>query len=306
MSTLNGERFIEQQLESLLNQTYPSQIIIRDDGSCDNTVKIINKFAEHHANIFIYQDDFNHKGLRESYLSLLNYAMTLSFDYICYADQDDVWLHDKTEKLLALMIAEESKDQPTLIFSDVKVVNENLNVIHPSLSMLQKLNNHETIKLKKLLFYCPALGCTIMLNKALSNLISESAQYGKSMNHDKWALVLSALCGKTVYLPEQTLLYRQHSSNTVGAMLGIKRKILTFKNIYFLKTRYRTALIQAHDIAALPFLTKKDKQIVKKFILLFNGNYLQRFFCYMNFMLTPPSWKRKAGLALSLFLGYKD
>lgn len=306
MSTFNGERFVEQQIKSLLNQTFPSQIIIRDDGSYDNTVNIIKKFADQHSNIFIYQDDLKHKGLRESYLSLLNYAITLSPDYICYADQDDLWFPDKTEKLLILMVAKETKDQPTLVFSDVKVVNENLNVIHPSLSELQNLNNHDPITLKKLLFYCPALGCTIMLNKALSNLISQYAQYGKSINHDKWALVLSAIRGKIVYLPESTLLYRQHSSNTVGAMLGIKRKVFTLKNINFLKVRYRTALIQANDIVELPFLTKKDKQIIKKFIYLWNGNFLQRILSYMNFISTPPNWKRKAGLTLSLFLKYKD
>lgn len=303
MSTYNGERFIEQQLESLLNQTYPSDIIIRDDGSSDNTLAILQNYAERHSCIHIYKDKLEHKGLRESYFILLNEAMHYSPEFICYADQDDIWLHDKTEKLLNKLLTIKTK-QPALVFSDVEVVDQDLNPLHSSLSELQQLDNHVNITLKKLLFYCPALGCTIMLNKPLFKLINSMPDYGRSLNHDKWALILACITGKIVYLPESTVKYRQHSANTVGAMLGIKRKTWTFKNFNFLKTRYQTAIIQAEDIKKIPFLSIKEQELLTKFTKFFTGKYFYRFRYYFNFMTTPPNWKRKFGLVSSLFFTF--
>ncbi len=303
MSTYNGERFIKQQLESLLNQTYPSDIIIRDDGSSDNTVDILHDYAKHHSCIYLYKDKLGHKGLRESYFILLKEAMHYSPEFICYADQDDVWLHDKTEKLIHKLLITETK-KPALVFSDVEVVDEALNLIHPSLSELQQLNNNSDITLKKLLFYCPALGCTIMLNKPLFELINSMPGYGQSLNHDKWALVLACIAGKIIYLPESTVKYRQHSANTVGAMLGIKRKTWSFKNINFLKLRYQTALYQAQDISKIPFLSSKEKRLLAQFTKLFAGKYIHRLRYYFNFISTPPNWKRKFGLASSLLFKF--
>lgn len=303
MSTYNGERFIKQQMESLLNQTYPSEIIIRDDGSKDKTVTILDDYAKLHSCIHLYKDKLEHKGLRESYLILLKEAMHYSPDFICYADQDDVWLHDKTEKLLRKILLYETK-KPALVFSDVEVVDETLNLIHPSLSELQQLDNDSEITLKKLLFYCPALGCTIMLNKPLFELINSMSNYGKSLNHDKWALILASITGKIVYLPEATVKYRQHSANTVGAMLGIKRKTWSFKNINFLKKRYQTALDQAEDISKILFLSSEEKELLKKFKKFFIGKYVHRLKYYFNFIFTPPNWKRKFGLASSLLFKF--
>lgn len=303
MSTYNGERFIKQQLESLLHQTYPSDIIIRDDGSSDNTLTILHDYAERYSCIHLYKDKLEHKGLRDSYFILLKEAMHYSPEFICYADQDDIWFHDKTEKLLHKLLKTETK-QPALIFSDVEVVDEELNLIHPSLSELQKLDNDAEITLKKLLFYCPALGCTIMLNKPLFELINSMPDHGRSLNHDKWALILACITGKIVYLPDPTVKYRQHSKNTVGAMLGIKRKTWTFKNFNFVKMRYQTALDQAQDISKIPFLSIEEKQILGQFTKLFTGRYLHRFRYYLNFISTPPNWKRKCGLASSLLFTF--
>lgn len=303
MSTYNGERFIKQQMESLLNQTYPCEIIIRDDGSKDNTVNILNDYAKRHSCVHLYNDKPEHKGLRESYFILLKEAIHYSPEFICYADQDDIWFHDKTEKLLHKLLITETK-QPALVFSDVEVVDETLNVIHSSLSELQKLDNNSKITFKKLLFYCPALGCTIMLNKPLFELINNMPDYGKSLNHDKWALVLACITGKIVYLPEPTVKYRQHSANTVGAMLGIKRKTWSFQNISFLKLRYQTALDQAQDISNIPFLSIQEKKLLVQFKKIFIGKYLHRLIYSVSFISTPPHWKRKFGLFSSLFFKF--
>jgi hypothetical protein len=128
--------------------------------------------------------------------------------------------------------------------------------------------------------------------------------YGKSLNHDKWALILACITGKIIYLSEPTVKYRQHSTNTVGAMLGIKRKTWSLDNFNFLKQRYQTALNQAQDISKIPFLSNDGKKVLVQFKKLFTGKYFHRFKCYFNFIAAPPNWKRKCGLATSLFFKF--
>lgn len=299
LSTYNGERFIKQQLDSLLAQTYPAQILIRDDGSNDGTLAILGDYAKRHTSIYLFTDSKDHKGLRGSYFWLLTKAQAFFPDVICYADQDDVWLPDKTEKLFKQLLTIDHQ-KPALVFSDVTVVDENLNLIHPSLATLQKLDHDHKITLKKLLLYCPALGCTLMMNKPLVKLICDLPHHGHSLNPDKWALMLAYLSGSITYLPEPTVKYRQHSSNTVGAMLGIKRNIWNVKNIGFLKNRYQVALDQALEISHISFLSAKEKEVVVQFIKFFTGNYRQRLRYFFSFIGAPPSLKRKCGLLFSL------
>jgi hypothetical protein len=231
--------------------------------------------------------------------------MQLSAEFICYADQDDIWLCDKTQKLLNRLLLMTNLNQPALIFSDVEVVDQNLNLIHPSFSKLQQLNNHEKVSLKKLLFYCPALGCTMMLNKPLFKLIINLPDHGISLNHDKWALIIASISGKIFYLPESTVKYRQHSSNVVGAMLGINRKVFSLKNFTFLEIRYQTAYDQAQEIHKIPFLSQSQKKLLTRFNKFFTGTYIERFKYAFMFILTPPSWQRKFGLLLSLMFHFR-
>src|SRR5947207_12009062 len=102
MSTYNGAKFIAEQLDSLLTQSHPlNRILIRDDGSTDETPTILAKYRQNYPDtIEIIKDDSGNIGIKNSYFKMTTYALEKNPDYLLYADQDDVWLPHKVEKLL--------------------------------------------------------------------------------------------------------------------------------------------------------------------------------------------------------------
>jgi glycosyltransferase involved in cell wall biosynthesis len=305
MSTYNGDRFLRDQLDSILAQILPATtIIIRDDGSSDTTRTILQEYASRHSNIQLIQDDLGNIGIQRSYSKLLAKALSYNPDYLLYSDQDDFWLPEKIALLVEKIKPLDQPNKPALVFSDAKVVDENLQVIHPSLTALQKLDMPDADRLKALLFYCPALGCTMIFNKKLATLIATMPS--ENSIQDKWTLIFALVLGNIDYLPIATVLHRQHQRNATGALFGIKRKIISLNTISFLQQRYQTAVDQALELKrSIPDLPEKDKQTLDQFILLFTGNYFQRMANYWRFCITPPHWKRKMGLFFSLFFTYR-
>jgi len=304
MSTYNGGKYLTTQLDSILKQSLPSDLIlIRDDGSTDDTVHRLNEYKNKYEQIHILQDNLGNIGVQRSYALLLRHVFSLNVQYVMFADQDDVWLPEKTQKLMAAISRLDNK-KPALVFSDVQVVDSNLQLISPSLLHFQKLNPHHASSLKALLLYSPALGCSMLFNaQLLKFLLSLSEGFP---NPDKWALLVAAALGQVDYLAEPTLLYRQHSENVTGALKGIHRKVLSFQSIQFIKKRYQTAINEARILERhVPNLYEKDKIIIQQFTQLFTGNYWSRFVNYFRFSRVPPYWNRKVGLFLSLFFRYQ-
>lgn len=304
LSTYNGATYLSAQLDSILQQQTPCDaLIIRDDGSTDNTLSILKRYQQNYPQISLYVDNLGHIGLAKSYESLLKYALTLNSQFIMYADQDDVWLPHKTEVLLR-RIALLNNNQPALVFSDATLVDENLNVIASSFRHFQKFRSVQHSSLKALLLFSPALGCCMIFNQ---KLLLKITSYPASLfpYPDKLALMIAVCFGEAVYLPEQTVLYRQHQHNTSSALKGIHRPI-SLAGFSFLQTRYQAAVNEAQTIITIiPDLNEHDKTIIQHFILLFTGNYLVRILNYFKFWLLPPHRHRKTGLLLSLLLKFK-
>ena len=100
MSTYNGEKYLKEQIESLLAQTYGNiEIYIRDDGSKDNTIKIIKNYKEKYNNIVLKEG--KNIGFINSFFELLN--LCNDADYYAYCDQDDVWMNDKIERAVKFL-----------------------------------------------------------------------------------------------------------------------------------------------------------------------------------------------------------
>ena len=304
LSAYNGSQYIAAQLDSILSQTTPPHlIIIRDDGSSDSTKVVLAHYAMQYPCIRLVKDNLGNVGIQRSGSILLKAVLAENPDYILYADQDDVWLPTKIEKLLAAILVISHDNMPALVFSDAAVVDENLALLHPSLRDLQKLDMPQTHLLKALLLYCPALGCTMMFNRALLALMVDIPY--ANIIPDKWTLFFAAILGRVAFLPEVTILHRQHSNNVTGALHGIKRKTLTLKNVRFLRERYQTALDQACILrTSVPGLPEREKLIIDQFIALFVGRYPERMLHYCRFCLAPPHWKRKLGLFMSLLFRY--
>lgn len=216
MAVLNGEKYIAQQIESILQQTETEwKLIIQDDCSKDRTAEIVEKYANKFEGKIIFIERKTPSGsAKDNFFSMLQYA---GADYTMTCDQDDVWLPDKIEVTLKKMKAIEGKvgsDKPILVHTDLKVVDNNLNVLADSLFAFQKLDSTKD-KLNNLLVQNIVTGCTMMVNRALTDKIQSVPN--QAIMHDWWFALIASAFGYIGFVDKPTVLYRQHSGNEVGA-----------------------------------------------------------------------------------------
>lgn len=214
LATHDGERWLAEQVESIRHQTYPDwRLVIRDDASSDGTLELARRLAARDDRITVTARPTPSGSAARSFLELVAGSRGR---YVMLADQDDVWLADKIEVTLARMRELESGagDPPALVHTDLSVVDADLRMIEPSMVRSQMLDGAET-RLAALVTQNPVTGCTVMLNRALADLITPPFD-GVAM-HDWWLVVAAAAFGGVGYVDRPTVLYRQHGANAVGA-----------------------------------------------------------------------------------------
>ena len=236
LASYNGERYIIDQLESLINQTYQDfKVYISDDCSTDSTYSILEDYAKRHADkIVIARNKTNAGGAKYNFIQMM---FMHKDDYIMLCDQDDVWLPDKIEKTLFRMKDMEKvygKDAPLLVHTDLCVVDEELNVINPSCKEAMNADFDKT-RMNNLLIQNMIAGCTCMYNRALAEFIEDKSPEYMVM-HDWWLTLVAGAFGKIGHINNQTILYRQHGNNEIGAKdvrtLRYKiKKLLAYKEI---------------------------------------------------------------------------
>ena len=196
LSSYNGEKYIEEQIRSLINQTYKNwKLLIRDDGSSDTTLDIIKKLEKTDKRISLIKSNGN-LGSCQSFLELVAYTKKhFKPEYIMFCDQDDVWLKNKIKNAISLMKEKEKIEPeiPILIHTDLIVVDENLKIISKSLWKYQKTNPDKN-KFRLLLNVNVTAGCTMLLNKKLIDKIYNGPN--NSSFHDAWITLIAAAFGK--------------------------------------------------------------------------------------------------------------
>lgn len=215
MAAYNGEQYIREQLESMKGQTYRDwKLIIRDDGSTDRTVDIIQAFRqETEQEVVLYENKPSSGSAKENFFRLLKDA---DDSYIMFCDQDDIWKKDKILHTLQYMQQLETDASiPVLVHSDLTVIDENGTVKADSFFAYQNLS--KTMELSHLLVQNTVTGCTMMINRSLRNHMLEAISHEKIIMHDYWAALYAAVYGKIGLLSESTMYYRQHAHNSVGA-----------------------------------------------------------------------------------------
>jgi glycosyltransferase involved in cell wall biosynthesis len=265
MATYNGEQFLRQQLDSIFAQSNQDwQLLIRDDGSDDNTVHIIEDYAGRlPGKIRLVTDNGNRLGASLNFGKLLEYADT---EYIMFSDQDDVWLPNKIELTLNAMKAAEQvyPDKPILIHTDLKVIDSELNTIANSMWSYQKLFPEAGDDLSRIMAQNVVTGCTVMMNKkakAVSIPVPDEA-----IMYDWWLALNVCRHGKIIYVSIPSILYRQHSRNRVGAQKARKINIIHFlKKLCCIKkllsAHYR--MLKKFDPHASFWLLLLNKALVK-------------------------------------------
>ena len=230
MSTYNGENYLREQLDSLLNQTYENiKILIRDDGSKDGTIQILKEYSEKYPNKIecIFDENI---GVIKSFFELMKKSDE-KCNYFAFCDQDDFWLKEKVEKAI-----EQIKEEiPFLYCSNTILVDENLKIL--------KINNEKKeIDLNNILVENCATGCTVVINNKLLKLLKEKKiNLENVLMHDWWALIVSILFGEVYYDSESYIYYRQHGNNVVGSESNVLKKYLKKIN-NFKKKRKKNAL----------------------------------------------------------------
>jgi glycosyltransferase involved in cell wall biosynthesis len=208
MATYNGRGFVQEQLDSILNQTHPNiRLLVCDDCSIDGTHEYVSRLLSGLPNAIVLRNSAN-LGAVKTFEALLQ---RVESPYFAFADQDDVWVADKIERSLSLMIEKDLQ----LVYSDLEVVDAQLRQIAPSMWGYSGVMPLDASSPVPYLLRNPVSGCTILGD---SRLISQCLPMPDAVPmHDWWVVLRAAQIGRVGFLNAPTVKYRQHGSNELGA-----------------------------------------------------------------------------------------
>lgn len=265
LSTYNGENYLVEQIESILSQTYSDwTLYIRDDGSQDKTVDILLDYQHKFSNIIVFQNNQTNLGPLGSYVWLMK---NVESEYYMFCDQDDVWLSNKIELTFSeiLKLQKASKDDlPLLVFTDLLVTDDKLNVISESMWNFWGLDKI-MIPEKYLLVTTLATGCTMLFNHQAKMVSLKFVT--KAIMHDS-LIALSVLSSKGKIMPlKKTLInYRQHNNNVLGAM-NVNNcffsRVLKLKKIYSNNYEYFKFVNSIIKVSPFKFLLLKIEMLLR-------------------------------------------
>jgi glycosyltransferase involved in cell wall biosynthesis len=220
----NGANYLAPMLDSVLAQTHGEWILVcRDDGSTDESPAILSRYAQQNPDkVLIDPEPIGNIGVKASFSHLMNHALVKTETshhpvYFALADQDDLWLPQKLEKLLANMQVIESSVMtsiPVLIHSDLRVVDQDGAEMAPSFVAYQGLKA-ERHSFSAQLISNTLTGCTALMNRPL--LALSTPVHPESIMHDWWISLVASAFGRRFFVPESLIDYRQHANNTIGA-----------------------------------------------------------------------------------------
>ena len=212
LATYNGEQYLREQLDSILRQTYGDfRLLISDDCSTDETRNILREYKRKDNRIVLYFQK-NNLGVVKNFEFLMK---RVTSEYFMFSDQDDIWKDFKIEKSIQ-KIKETNSD---LIYSDLEVVDENLEVKYESYWKLKgiyekiiKYNNFESLYLNNFI-----TGCTILAKSKWIKNVLPLPNTSKYVLHDYWLALIVSQTGTISYIEEPLIKYRQHKNNKIGS-----------------------------------------------------------------------------------------
>ncbi len=279
MATYNGEKFIGEQIKSIVDQSYTDwTLLIHDDGSTDSTISIIEEYVKMYPEkIKFILDGVKTGGAKNNFYHLMKLS---SAEYIMFADQDDIWEVDKVQLAYDVISKNEKKlgkEMPILCHSDLVVVDSKLKVINDSFFDMQKLD-HCKNRFSDLLVQNNITGCTTIFNKAL--LDKCRTMPAEAIMHDWWLGLVASAFGVVCFMGGKKIRYRQHGNNTEGAK-NLKSPIYLLKKVFNKKeiseSLYKT-YIQA-DVFYKEYmdeLSEENAEIVEAYLSLSTDSKIER------------------------------
>lgn len=261
MTSYNGERFLENQIKSINNQTYKNwTLFIQDDGSSDDTKDILMKYSNSDSRIIYLKNESKYHGAFPNFFTLIKKVRSYNdFEYFCFCDQDDIWLPNKLEvlyRIMAEMENEKGKELPIMLYSDMFLIDSKGNRNEKT------INEYSSIKLKNRydLFFSPTYvwGCSTFFNKALFNLapdFSLDSKVARMMSHDGFYSKLADMYGEITFIETPLVDYRRHEENVSSLPSRGFSFNLAMKGISDLARRH------AYQYSQILFLLNLTKQI---------------------------------------------
>lgn len=212
MSTYNGEKYLKEQLDSIFTQQgVVVKLFVRDDGSSDATMDILQMYAKKYP-VEIIQDGENVRP-GESFMRLVyKYAGEPDFQYYAFADQDDIWLENK------LLTAVEKIKKCS--FKGAVLYSSNQYIYIDGKNKGSRYSERQRIDLISHMTKNTIAGCTFVFNKKLAHLAAQGEKPDSRILryrlHDAWLMLVAITCGKVIYDEASYMLYRIHSNNVVG------------------------------------------------------------------------------------------
>ena len=272
MSTYNGEKYFEEQIDSIESQrNVRVSLIIRDDGSTDGTLELLDKVSSHYGNIRIIQGQ--NLGYANSFLNALRFVPVS--DYYAFADQDDVWLPTKLEA--AVKTIEQKK---CLYASSLTLVDQNINVIG------EKKYKGYRDGIGSILSRNRIAGCTIVFDSYLCHYFKDRVDEIISYNtfnygHDGWILLYAKILNLKIYVDNRSfILYRRHQTTVTSERRGIKKRVQNELKIFTNNDNYRIKISKyllekerpvKYDRETLELITSYKNKLGKRLRLLLSG-----------------------------------
>jgi len=223
LSTFNGSKYLHTALNSILEQeSVLISILVRDDGSSDDSIEIIKKMADKRVKLL---ESSNHLGVVGSYKMLIEESLKYNADYVALADQDDIWLSKKMISAINLL-----KDEEKLLYSSARYILKNDKISefpYPVAPKNQTLKNN--------LFENFHANCTMVMSKKFTESVISSGILCNAVTIDHTLVQYALIINGHVYDPKSYIFYRVHENNHVGINSKLKvstrmRSMLTYRN----------------------------------------------------------------------------
>lgn len=278
MATYNGAKYLEEQLESILSQTLaPAEMIVCDDLSSDGTLDILERYHERGLlKVFVNNERLGYVGNFKKAVSL-----AATGNYIALSDQDDIWLPEKLEAAMKLMLALEDAHKPVMVYSDLIYVDEDKQMLNPSFRNELGQDGYEHC-LDTLLFGGFVNGCTMLMNPSMTSYF-DTIPEGKHFTHDTWISLIAYTFGRVGMIPNPDILYRKHSSNATELEQFKKQNRFSRLRSEFMSAFKENVLFEKELAVVSKFyevfpgeLTKDQEKLILRFLRLKGKSYIEK------------------------------
>ncbi|MEF3090128.1 glycosyltransferase family 2 protein [Raoultella terrigena] len=279
LCTYNGEKYLREQVDSIINQTYQEWVIyVSDDGSTDGTIAILEEYQRQLGEDRLFITHGPRKGFAWNFISSLQNNGT-HCRYFAFCDQDDIWYIDKLARGIQYLAGFSQRNEPAVYCGRTKLIDGDGQPIGDSPLFEYKPS------------FCNALvqsiagGNTMILNYPAKELVSKTPCYEEIISHDWWIYILVSGCnGHMYYDPNPSIYYRQHGDNIIGSNISMTARVLRIRKLmdgkFKIWNQKNIDLLQSFDAQ----LTVENKQKLKDFVKLRSSCLVDRFrtFCKLK------------------------